>query len=275
MQAEALLIHPAMVFVTGRAGGGKTTTVVDVIDRVFRPQIDRMVVCCPTWLTQSTFRPIRNMVDLSRDILECNPNSFQKRNIKDPFKGFFKSIVKQRTLAHEKGVESPKTLLFIDDMGGEKSQHERLGYLTRLAVQYRHLNLSIILISQQPKLTVNAVRQNLSAAICFPPTSTNGANWLHEELNMNRIPKKEFDFMIDSAWAGGLNTRKELGQHFLFVVVVPRKPARYFIDFSSELKCDLEEELPTYKIKKNGKKRPRVDGVEKDDAPEHKKRKTE
>lgn len=237
MQAERFLEHPVSIFVTGRSGGGKTTTVVDLIHRVLRQQVDRVVICCPTWDTQSTFNIIRDMVKPTRDIIDFDP-----RDGSDPFKKFYKSLVKQRDAASAKGETALRTLLLVDDMAGERMQHERMGYLARLSVQYRHLNLSIIVISQQPKLTCNAFRQNINAAICFPPSSTNGSAWVHEELNLNLVPKRHFEYMINTAWRGGRNDREEIGSHFLFVLILKRKPARYFIDYSRELTCELEDD---------------------------------
>lgn len=236
MRAERNIVHPCRILVTGRSGGGKTTAVVDLIDRVFRHQVDRVVVCCPSWTSQKLFDPIRNLVKGKRDILDYNP-----KNGRDPFDGFFRSLTKQKEYAALNGEEMLKTLLFIDDMGGDEFQHKTFGYLSRISVQSRNFSLSIINISQQPKLACPSLRQAIDAAIIFPPTSTNGTKWCHEELNLNLIPKKEFDFMITSAWRGGRDDIKELGSHFLFVVIPQRKPARYYIDYTHEITWDDSE----------------------------------
>jgi hypothetical protein len=241
MQAERLLHHPCRVFSTGRSGAGKTWSAVDLIDRVFRPQVSRLVVCCPSWESQEMFNPIRDMVRRKEDILNPNP-----RNGGDPLEKFFRSLQKLRKICKEQGRSMTPTLLLFDDMGGSQTQSKRIGSLSQIGIQARHFNLSVIVISQQPKLTCTGYRQNVDAAICFPPTSTNGKQWFHEELNLNWCGKKEFDYMLTAAWQGGRDDKKEIGSHFLFVVIEPRKPARYFIDYSAELHCDGEASEEEY-----------------------------
>lgn len=271
MQAEAEIKHPSRVFITGRCGGGKTTAMVDLVDRVFRHQVERVVVCCPTWASQTTFDPIRDLVKVPRDILDLKSINGQKKKNgkkkkqKDPFKEFFSSLKKQKILATAQGTETIKTLLIVDDMAGDKVQHERMGYLAQLSIQARHLNLSIIVISQQPKLTCNGFRQNVDAAICFPPTSTNGQAWLHEELNLNLIPKEEFNCMIRTAWLGGKDDISELHSHFLFVLIKARKPGRYFIDYNSELICCQQEKV-------NNKRKQELEWEEEVQRPKKKKK---
>lgn len=257
MRAERNILHPCRIFVTGRSGGGKTTAVVDLIDRVFRNQVDRVVVCCPSWSSQPLFGPIRDLVKDERDVLDYNP-----KNGKDPFERFFRSLTKQKEFAAARGELMLKTLLFIDDMGGDKTQHETFGYLSRISNQSRHFNLSIINISQQPKLACPSLRQASDFALVFPPTSSNGKVWCHDELNLNLIPKKEFDFIITTAWKGGRDDIKELGSHFLFVIIPQRKPARYFIDYKQEITFDSDEEVDLKRkreeeIEESQKKRPR------------------
>lgn len=271
MQAEAEIKHPCRVFITGRSGGGKTTAMVDLVNRVFRHQVDRVVVCCPTWSSQPTFNPIRDLVKIPRDILdlksinELKKKRGKKKKQKDPFKDFFNSLKKQKALAALNGEETLKTLLIVDDMAGDKVQHERMGYLAQLSIQAPHFNLSIIVISQQPKLTCNGFRQNVDAAICFPPTSTNGQAWIHEELNLNLIPKEEFNYMIRTAWLGGKDDISELHSHFLFVLIKSRKPGRYFIDYNAELICSQQEKV-------NNKRKKEAEWEEEVKRPKKKKR---
>lgn len=228
LQAERFLKHPIRLFVTGRSKCGKTTEVVRLINTIFRPQVDRLVVCCPSWFHQHTFDPIRDLVDPKRDIL--NPNE------KDPFYMFFKKLEKQKELAELKKMKPINTLLFIDDMAGQKCMASRLGSLANLSIQPHHMNLSIVMISQYPKLACQAFRINADAYICYPQSSKSGREWIHEELNSNNMSKEGFDKLIDKAWRGKRKDYDEMHQHFLFILIQIREKTRYFVDFTHELK---------------------------------------
>lgn len=236
VQAERHLAVPNKLYVTGRCKSGKTTTTVGIIDRIYRPQIDRLVVCCPSFWVQDTFLPIRNMVkDPDRDVLNVDET--------DPFKNFFKKLKIQKTKSEQLGIKNPQTLLFIDDMGGQKSLQARYGSLAQLSLQSSHWNCSIIIICQYPKLTIAPFRQNCDAYICFPPTSSAGRDWLHDELNSNHMSKEGFNKLIDKAWRGKRKDFDELNQHFLFVVIQSRNKALYFVDFTHELKSTPAAEV--------------------------------
>ena len=227
VQAEKYLVHPLRLYVTGRSKSGKTTETVGIIDKVFRPQVDRMVVCVPCWFTQSLFDPIRDMVKPERDILDYRA--------KDPFFPLLKALFKQTALAKKAGRKNLNTLLLVDDMVGQSCISNRMSSFSNLAIQAPHLALSIITISQNPKSVVAAFRTNCDAYLCFPPQSIMGRNWLHEELNGNQMSKEGFDKLIDKAWRGKRKDFNEMNQHFLFVVLQNRRQTRYFMDFGIEL----------------------------------------
>ncbi len=228
VKAERHLVHPIRIFCTGRSKTGKSTEVVRLIDTFFRPQIDRFINCCPSWGTQDTFDPIRDLVrNEERDILSTDF---------DPFPKLLKQLRKQKEITKKQGKKNIQTLLFVDDLMGSPIQGKRLSALGNLAVQARHLDLSIILISQQPKYTSPAIRQNCDAYICYPPNGLSGKNYIFEELNGNCIEKDIFGNLILQAWRGyKRKDDKEMNQHFLFVLIESRKPSRYFGDFDYEL----------------------------------------
>jgi hypothetical protein len=228
LQGERHLVHPMRIFTTGRSKTGKSTEIVRIIDTFFRPQNDRLVICCPTWETQDTFDPIRDMIrNQERDILETDF---------DPFPKFLRNLKKQKlfTVKHKK--KPIRTLLFVDDLMGTPIQGKRLSALSNLTVQARHLDLSIIIVSQQPKYTSPAIRQNCDAYICYPPNGPSGKAFIFEELNGNCLDKDVFGKLILQAWRGyKRKDDKEMNQHFLFVLIESRKPSRYFGDFTCEL----------------------------------------
>jgi hypothetical protein len=230
MQAEQYIQHPVRIFVTGRSGTGKTTTTVDLIHRILRHQLGtngRLMVASPTWELQKVFDPIRNMVKSEKDVFT------------QPEKGMFQKIVKrlqkEKLLAIQHSLPVIQTLILVDDFSGSRLVHSSSCGISELAVQTRHLNTSMIVISQQPKQTSNAFRQNCECLISFPPTSREGLDWLVSEFNGNQFEKELFFKICQRAWKGKRKDFEEYNTHFLFVLITPRKPTRYFCDFNVEL----------------------------------------
>lgn len=229
LKAESNIVHPFRLLVAGKAKSGKTTLVVDIIHRIMRPQIDRIIVLCPSWNTQDVFDPIRDMVNPSRDVwtdLDTNP-----------FATIMKQLLKQIEYAKAKGTAPIRTLLFIDDMSGSKMMHSgRITPLSHLSIQSRHLCLSIFILSQQPKSITPGFRDNTDGVIAFPPQRELDRAWLYQEYNGNAIEKQKFIDLIMTAWKGV--DRKdflEFGTHFLFILLPFRSITRYFADFDYEL----------------------------------------
>lgn len=238
LHAEKNLEHPLRLYVTGRSKSGKTTETVRLVDKVFRPQVDRTVICIPSWFTQRTFDPIRDMVKEDRDILDYRAA--------DPFFNFLKALLKQSALAKKAGRKNLNTLLIVDDMVGQSCIANRMSSFSNLAIQAPHLDLSIITISQNPKSVVAAFRTNADAFLCFPPQSSAGRKWLHEELNGNQMSTEGFDKLIDKAWRGKRKDFNEMNQHFLFVILQNRRQTRYFMDFTTELESRPDNAVPQH-----------------------------
>lgn len=230
MQAEQYIHHPARIFVTGRSGTGKTYTSVNLIHRILRPQLGsygRLMVASPTWELQSLFDPIRDMVKNEKDVFtQAEKGMFQK---------ILKRLQKEKLLSIENNSPMIQTILLIDDFSGNRIVHSSSSGVAELAVQIRHLNTSMIIISQQPKQTSNAFRQNCECLIAFPPTSREGFDWLLSEFNGNQFDKDLFFKICQRAWKGKRNDYEEYNTHFLFVLITARKPTRYFCDFNIEL----------------------------------------
>ena len=227
--AVSLLKHPFRLMVAGKSGSGKTTLVVDIIKECFHPQVDRIMILCPSWDSQENFDPIRKYVDRKRDVID-------KFN-RDPFKKLLKQLNEQKILAKEEGRKNIKTLILIDDMAGSRMLHGgRVTPFSNLAIQSNHVDLSIIVLTQQPKAITPGFRDNLEGVICYPPQRKIDRQWLFEEYNGNNLSKKKFFEIISIAWKGiHQNDYSQLGQHFIFMFMPIRAPIRYFADFHFEL----------------------------------------
>jgi hypothetical protein len=234
-QPQTILFRqPGRYLITGKAGSGKTTVTVDVIVRKYckkKPNgkrvVDRVIVICPTYDTQSAFDPLREFVDSERDVFtELRPSTISQ---------IVEQIKEQHRVAHERGVDPPNNLILIDDFAGNRTLHMgRKGDFADFVLQSRHYNTSLFVISQQPKAITPAFRDNLEGVIVFPSLRRADYDWVHEEYGGAMRSKEEFMKVVRRAWRGP-NGKEEFGQHFLFILLEPRTPARFFTDFTHEL----------------------------------------
>jgi hypothetical protein len=238
MQAEALIVHPSRVLISGKGKSGKTTAAVDLIDRVLRHQIDRLIVICPSWSFQEVFDPIRDMVKAERDVFETEKIENSSEN---PFTIIFRQIRTCKMNAIKKGVKQLNICLLVDDMSGTSMMHGgRLTPLSNMAIQARHWNLSMIVLTQQPMSITPGYRDNVDAVIAFPPLRQQDRMWLFNEYNANGLRKDKFMSMVMKAWRGNdVDDDSEYGSHFLFILLPVRSKARYFIDYQYELQTNM------------------------------------
>ncbi len=234
MQAESLLIHPVRILISGKGKSGKTTTAVGIVDKVLRYQIDRLIVICPSWSFQEVFDPIRDMVKEERDVFETEKLESEE----NPFKTIFKQLVRCKTNAIRKGCRQLNIGLLVDDMSGTGMMHGgRISALSNMAIQARHWNLSIIVLTQQPMSITPGYRDNVDAVIAFPPLRQQDRMWLYNEYNANGLKKEKFMALVMKAWKGNdVDDDSEYGSHFLFILLPTRSKARYFIDYAYEIK---------------------------------------
>ncbi len=238
MQAEALLQHPIRILISGKGKSGKTTSAVHLINTVLRSQIDRLIIICPSWSFQSVFDPIRDMVKPERDVFETERLESLGEN---PFKTIFNQIIRCKKNAIRKGCKQLDIALLVDDMSGTGMMHGgRLSPLSNMAIQARHWNLSIIVLTQQPMSITPGYRDNVDAVIAFPPLRQQDRMWLFNEYNANGLRKEIFMSMVMKAWKGNeVDDDSEYGSHFLFILLPVRSKARYFIDYEYELQSRM------------------------------------
>lgn len=233
--AESNMEHPARVLISGKSGSGKTWLAINLILQVFvlfKPK--RFIVVCPTWKTQDVFRRLDHLVNEDRDVFDIiDENTFIK---------IYKQLLQQVKYTKEKGIEPIKTVLLVDDCGSDKVIHGgRISNFGKLAIQLRHLDVSSIVIVQNPMLASPNYRENANHFIFFPCQRLNEFKWLHNEFNSTLVKEESFKKMIKKAWNGGKDIEEDddesnYGKNFFYVFTPPRDRIRFYCNFETELK---------------------------------------
>jgi GTPase SAR1 family protein len=180
LSAEALIVHPARILLSGASGSGKTTLAVYIMNSILRREIDRFIIICPTWETQDIFRCMDDIVQINRDVI-------QDAEENNPFQRIKGELIAMRKHCQKKGVRI-RVCLFIDDMAGTPILHGGLiTPFSSLSTQMRNLDLSCLVLTQQPKLITPSFRLNSNYVISFPATTRNERDWLYAEMNLSLI----------------------------------------------------------------------------------------
>lgn len=214
------------ILICGRSGLGKTTLLVNLIDYQLRDQMDVFIIMSPTFC-QETFNPIRNLFTPKTIFETVDQKALEK---------VCQSIITVRKSFLEKNLQPPRFCVIIDDCAGKSViQGRRRGVFANFAVQSRHWETSLIVISQQPSCVDPNFRDNAEHVIAFPSEREEDILWLKKSYNTNFLDGLSMTNIIKEAWLGGRNDSEEWGQHFLYIYRQPRGKSRYFIDFNKEL----------------------------------------
>lgn len=194
----------------------------------FIPQINRIIVLCPTFRRQKTFDPIRSFVK-EKDIY-TQPNNASLKKV-------MQELEFNLNRADATGVESEKVLVIIDDVAGQSViQCRRQGPFANFAVQSTHWNVSLFVLTQQPTCCDPNFRDNAEHITYFPSPGECSYNWLKKSytcLEMNKHDMKEV--ILLAQYGGSERDPKERGKHFLYIYK-DITGVRFFIDFGLEIK---------------------------------------
>lgn len=227
-QAASIIRLPARFLATGRSGMGKTTGTVHLVAHIFRGMYDRLMVICPTYWTQECFRAFDQFILHKNDVItEPTKNTF--RNIKT-------NILQINTKRVREGKLPLHTFIYVDDLSGTKFiQDHRMGDFSHLAIQTPHLNLSMLVITQQATNVSASYRDNTNVVLAYPAQRREETEWLIKEFKNPAFDNATMREVINNAWRGGRADDKEWGEHFLAIYAPSRKKLSYFGDFTREI----------------------------------------
>jgi len=201
---------------------------VDFIIKYFCSKVDRIIVVCPNFKSQDTFKPMRHLVKDEDIYTKVHDKTFVAIQTK-----LEASVEKNTTL----GLPKSKILIFVDDVAGLSAvQGKGTGAFSHLSVQSRWWNVSMFVLVQQPKRVDVSFRDNAENFIVFQDRGGASYKWLKEAytaLDMNTESVRE---LVLLAWRGGREDDRERGRHFLFINHAFFGGTKFFIDFTQEIK---------------------------------------
>jgi hypothetical protein len=128
-------------------------------------------------------------------------------------------------------------LVLIDDMAGTDVIHGgRISPFANLSIMTPHLDLSMIVITQQPTCVSPAFRNNAELIVIFPSDGDIETEWLKRSYQSLMMDSDGMKAIILKAWRGGKPDNSEWGKHFLAIEATPRSHTRFWIDFTKQIK---------------------------------------
>lgn len=217
-----LLFQPGQrMMVLGKSRSGKTTAVVNFVNKYLRRIYVNINVISPTYQDQNTFDCIRDVVtkyypSLNNKVMESIVREL--RGIKNCCK--------------TKGVEPMNNLIIIDDMSGTSSIHgNRKGAFANFSVITPHLNASTIMISHNPTNVDPNFRDNAEHVILFHNPNGDYYDWARKSYGSKMIYGVNFfDKIYTYAMRGGLTNNEEVGKHYLHIYNPGRGNLQFFMD---------------------------------------------
>lgn len=225
--AASRIVTPCRIFIVGPAQSGKTTLLVNLIKDKLAPEHHRIVGCSPTFDCQTTFDPIRKLIK-PEDVYQ----NFNLKTLQLLIDRLQASYKKNKSL----GTKPEKVLVFIDDLAGNSCIHgKRQGAFAQFATQCTWWNVTLVVLTQQPKAVDPNFRDNAENIIILRDKGMDAFDWVRQAYTALDQDKELIRRVMMTAWRGGRNDNSELGQHFLFIHAAPRGETEFFVDFDQKI----------------------------------------
>jgi len=140
---------PLNALIVGPTNSGKSRFVVDQIYGTFRFKFDYIVLICPTFAHNKTYRRIGEN-DPRMDVIVCEQHDVEK---------WLKLV---RWL-----FEGANTLIILDDCAASKDVKGRTGELVNLAFSARRMGISVWVLTQKMTSITASFQENVAAIVLF------------------------------------------------------------------------------------------------------------
>lgn len=241
--ASENIAFPSRGFWLGRSQSGKTTHLVDFVCNAYVPTygITRIIIVCPNFSYQKAFQQMRSDPNITKLIRPEDIYEKPHQLVKETFTRITDSITNTQAKYIASCLPPPRVLIIIDDLTGKKLiQNRGQGPFSNLSTRTPHINTSMFVIAHQPKSVDINFRMNCEFIIAYQCDGKVSIEYLKEAYCSILIDPPMMRNILKTAWMGGKLSTAEIGQHFLFILVQPRKHTRFFIDFNEEIKLENE-----------------------------------
>jgi hypothetical protein len=185
-EAKVIPAHPHRTYIVGCSGSGKTNLLLNLLTRdgYYKDWYDVVIVISPTALSlDQSYKEIekRTKYRNGKDLLffECNEE------------------VLKTILDMQEDADQKKVLVILDDFVSYK-KFTNSNELLRFAVQSRHYNISMMVLSQCYYLVPKSIRLNMSALFYFKGNAQE-TETISEMYCPGGYSKKEFIELIEKA----------------------------------------------------------------------------
>lgn len=219
MEKNIILRYPFSMCFIGRSGCGKTTTMIWMIQNLYKNYFEEIYFISPTAGVDDLVKHL--------DLKESNVIS------SDIINRTKELVSKRKKMCEKKGPTKCKRALYIfDDISSQRKLMASEEFL-QAYVQLRHLGASVISCSHKFKCVPRLARLSSNGFILFPCPATE-VKAMCDELCPFVLNKKEFSDMVRYAWEPDDTTEYP----FLFVNKQVKCKERYRKGFHSILQLN-------------------------------------
>lgn len=207
--------QPFRMILNGRSGSGKSNVLANMLRKFYYRYFDKVFICSPTYQTDPVFESINFNEERAYDTF----NDSILENIIDNLK-----YDEENEEYYEKRPKV-QSLLIIDDMAFSDELFKKNSEFNKFFLKARHLNCSIILLTQILTGLSKSIRVNATHLITFKIQNQSERNLVYQQMNVN---KEKFDEAL------GYATSKP----FDFLYVILKSNPEFYKNFEEKIEFE-------------------------------------